>query len=329
MIGVKDPRPEFNDQLKKLTYWPTGDSNNTIIKIGNSEYYYGRKSLQNKWFGGYESEPLPNGRKGSISKMDFTLEKIMVTQHVEIVPGSSGLLDTCLIFYTIRNYGDIPQKVGIRVMMDTFIGANDGVPFTIPDGRRGFLTTMEEFPQKKIPDYIEAIENPNDPNDLGTVVRMQLKGLKLPGVDALEDIETMRICRWPQNKDARWKWEMEPMDFVPETKDSCVVLYWADRDMNPRTDVRQLAFTYGLSGLDIGGDGRGSATGARRNGDSDERTEPGAADRWRGIRVCRDCLPVADQGRTEGGAQVPRQGTDAGARRVGGEGSSRCRPESH
>jgi hypothetical protein len=254
MIGVPDPRPEYKDKFKKLTYWEDGQSNNTIIKIGNNEYFFGRKSLQNKWSGpkGLNMDlKLPRGRYGETSEMDFTMEKIMVKQDVEIVPSPQGYLDTCLIWYTITNYGNTPQKVGIRVMMDTYIGANDGVPFLIP-GRRGFLTTMEEFPQKSIPDYIEAVENPDDPDNLGTIVKMQLKGIKLPGVPEIEDIESMRICRWPENKDVKWKWEMEPMNKIPENKDSCVALYWKDDMMNP-LEVRHVAFTYGLSKIEISG----------------------------------------------------------------------------
>ena len=49
-------------------------------------------------------------------------------------------------------------------MLDTFIGANDGVPIFIPEhgepAKPAFLlTTMQEFPQKDIPDYIMAVEN--------------------------------------------------------------------------------------------------------------------------------------------------------------------------
>jgi hypothetical protein len=254
VVGVADPRPEFKDKFKKLTYWETGDSNNTVIKIGNNQYFFGRKSIQNKWTGprgANQAVKLPEGRFGQTSEMDFTLERILVRQDVEIVPGPSGLLDTCLVWYTITNYGKTPQKVGIRVMMDTYIGANDGVPFLIP-GRRGLLTTMEEFPQKSIPDYIEAVENPDSPGEPGTIARMQLKGIKLPGVPEIEDIETVRVCRWPQNKEVKWTWEMEPMDRDPENKDSCVALYWKDDVMNP-LEVRHVAFTYGLSKYEVGG----------------------------------------------------------------------------
>jgi hypothetical protein len=267
MVGVPDPRPEYAGKFKKLTYWETGDSNNTIVKIGNAEYYFGRRlARQNEWTGdrGFNKDKkLPNNRIGKTSEMEFRLEKVLVKQHVEIVPGDSGLLDTCLVYYMIKNYGDTPQTVGLRVMMDTYIGANDGVPFNIP-GRRGFLTTMDEFDSKQMPAYIEAVENPDDPNNQGTVVRMGLKGIRLPGVDYIEDIQLMRICRWPKaiGNEAGWKWEMEPMDRDPENRDSCVALYWAERLVNPG-EVRNMAFTYGLSKLEISGSGAEEAPPAK------------------------------------------------------------------
>src|SRR5262249_39523384 len=152
-----------------------GLSNNTIIKIENFEYYFGRVTDANRWVRDKKGKPRKQvpieNRVGWVSEMDFTREKVRVTQHVEVVPGDSGRLDTCLVYYTIKNYNDVRKKVGIRFLMDTYIGANDGVPFTIP-GEKGFLDTMRDFPQKDIPDYIEAIEKPDDPNDHGTVVRM-------------------------------------------------------------------------------------------------------------------------------------------------------------
>ncbi len=42
------------------------------------------------------------------------------------------------------------HKVGIRVMLDTYIGANDGVPFTIP-GKKGFVDTRADFDEEADP----------------------------------------------------------------------------------------------------------------------------------------------------------------------------------
>ena len=49
------------------------------------------------------------------------------------MPGEqSRRLDTCLVRYVIENTDVRSHRVGLRFMLDTFIGANDGVPFTIP-----------------------------------------------------------------------------------------------------------------------------------------------------------------------------------------------------
>jgi hypothetical protein len=60
--------------------------------------------------------------------------KIKITQTVELVRGEqSQLLDTCRVRYRIDNIADADgRKVGIRFLLDSFIGTNDDVPFTIP-----------------------------------------------------------------------------------------------------------------------------------------------------------------------------------------------------
>ena len=68
--------------------------------------------------------------------MDFTDEKVRVKQHVEIVPGQSGAPRHLPGLVSRRpTTATLPQKVGLRFMLDTYIGANDGVPFTAPASR--------------------------------------------------------------------------------------------------------------------------------------------------------------------------------------------------
>ncbi|HEY7425761.1 MAG TPA: hypothetical protein VH682_16145 [Gemmataceae bacterium] len=252
---TKEKDPNYPDKYKRLTYDEHGASNNTIIKIDDFDYVFGMTTRNNRWTdrGRAKKKPIPN-RKGWTSTMEFTSEKVEVTQHVEIVPGQSGFLDTLLVYYTIHNKDEGKHKVGIRVMLDTFIGANDGVPFTIP-GKKGFVDTKADFSQKQIPDYIEVIEKPNDPKDPGTVARMGLRHIKLPDID-LEDMDKLRICRF-SSAGARWDWEpVQSMKAASkdETADSCVALYWPYENMNP-DETRHVAFTYGLGSLEIGGGG--------------------------------------------------------------------------
>jgi hypothetical protein len=140
-------------------------------------------------------------------------------------------------------------------MLDTFIGSNDGVPFTIP-GRKGFLKDMKEFKTKEIPAYIEAVEKPDDPTDAGTVARLGLKDLQIGGV-TLTEVEAMKICKYPGKPSQAWDVEMEPIG-----DDSCVFLYWPYKKLE-KDEQRDMAFTYGFGRVDIsGGAGGGLALSA-------------------------------------------------------------------
>src|SRR5262249_58099335 len=85
--------------------------------------------------------------------------------------------------YLTENKGSRPRKAGLRVQVDTLIGNNDGVPFTVP-GYAGLVNTMADFrTTKQVPPFIQALEFPNLQQP-GTVALMTLKpggGLEPPG----------------------------------------------------------------------------------------------------------------------------------------------------
>jgi hypothetical protein len=258
---TQETDPDNPEKNKRLTFDERGKSNNTIIKIDGYEYKFGERTPSNVWGGGRggrlkQVAITGDGRRAWESTMEFNAQKIEVVQHVEVVPGQTGYLDTLLVYYTLHNKGKNKHKVGIRVMIDTFIGANDGVPFTIP-GKKDFVDTKAEFSQTDIPDYIEAIENPNDPENPGTVARLCLRHFNLPGMD-LEDMDKLLICRFPGNPNVGW--ELAPVESIKpdstgdkkEKGDSCVVMYWPEKELNP-AQTRHVAFTYGLGSLEISG----------------------------------------------------------------------------
>ncbi len=178
---------------------------------------------------------------------------------MELVPGSTGVLDTCLVWYTVTNKSNTERTVGLRIMVDTYIGANDGVPFTIP-GEKSFLTTRREFTEKQIPDYIEAVESPNTPPNLGTVARMQLKDIHLPDT-SLENPDRMYIGGFP-GENVRWDDFLETQKDITEANDSCVIIYWRYQKMSPN-EVRNFAFTYGLSEMVLSNSGEPPAIGEK------------------------------------------------------------------
>ena len=262
-FGIVMIDPQNPENHKQLTRDEDGGTNNTCIRLdGLYENLFGQPP--GEWARGARGQPLNRlpvgkGRRGWVSTWDYTREHIQVRQTVEIVPNDqTRLLDTCLVHYRIDNQDTIPHKVGLRVMIDTFIGSNDGVPFAIP-GRPGLLETWESFPEKKIPDYIQALER-SDLKDPGTVAHMGLKlqGIKIqPDDPELDKLQRLVICRWP-GSDKKWQWDYRPMNESapgePADKDSCVVLYWPEETMAPDAK-RAMAFTYGLGLISSVGSG--------------------------------------------------------------------------
>ena len=75
----------------------------------------------------------------------------------------------------LENKDKAQHTVGIRVMIDTLIGANDGVPFLVP-GLSGLVKDKRDFATpREVPDFIQALEKPFDADQLiatvGTVAR--------------------------------------------------------------------------------------------------------------------------------------------------------------
>jgi hypothetical protein len=183
---------------KQLTAVGDGRSNNTCLRIDGTERIFGLTSSQYKairdgrkpqlrdWPGRWVEmkKPLGKGRSGRqrlgfASVWRWDSPAVQVTQTVELVPGpQSRVLDTCLVRYLIENLDPKePHTVGLRFLLDTQIGANDGVPFLIP-GETALRDTMKDFADPKaVPGYVQACER-GDLADPGTValVRFWVSG---------------------------------------------------------------------------------------------------------------------------------------------------------
>jgi hypothetical protein len=126
--------------------------------------------------------------EGKRSAWLWDRQRIRLEQTVEIIAGQPDpasdkrLLDTCLVRFTLTNEDSKPHKVGLRFILDTFIGANDGVPFYIPRKDNPLCKDQEDFARAAdVPDYIQALEFPQLDKP-GTVAQVTLKsgGLEPP-----------------------------------------------------------------------------------------------------------------------------------------------------
>ena len=260
---IADPQGRPLQAPKLLTRYRDGLTNNTVVRIDRRERIFGEQLWRQKsdgqylpnlppahpdnWNGGghwrSKNEPLGDdasgkARSGRQSVWVYDQQKISITQIVEIVDGlQSGVPDTVLVRYLLANEGRVSHRVGLRFLLDTYIGSNDGVPFLIP-GETQLCTTQKDFNARTMPDYIQALEKENDLANPGTIVRVQLKvggGLEAPSRVTLGGWPDPKLMKSdPRCRQEKTMWDVPVMDIhtIPPG-DSAVTLYWEDARWPP------------------------------------------------------------------------------------------------
>jgi hypothetical protein len=271
---TKDAEPQWRGEAKRLTFSVEGLTNNTCIKLDDEEMLFGETgtrmqtgeridAFRGRWKeleGDLGSDSAGVLRQGKRSVWSYSEEQIDVTQTVELVPGpQSGRLDTCLVRYRIDNRDRRPHTVGLRFLLDTYIGANDGVPFLIP-GRNQLCDTHLDVQGRDVPLYIQACESDNLAHP-GTIARIQfvLGGTLAPPdrvtLGAWPNAELAHLMRDHRCRQQETLWSVPVYD-ISLLHDSAVAMYWNPQPLAPGAS-REMAFTYGLGDVAAGeGGGR-------------------------------------------------------------------------
>src|SRR5262249_36823455 len=126
----------------------------------------------------------------------------------------------------------------LRVMIDTLIGGNDGVPFTVA-GLPGLVNTSADFASAAdVPEFIQALERPDLVNP-GTIAHLSLRP-----VNFSDPPDRLTLTPWVSNP----AWDVPIRDIAG---DSAVAIYWNDKVLKPG-ERRHVGFAYGLGDVQAG-----------------------------------------------------------------------------
>jgi hypothetical protein len=245
------------DGRKRLTFETAGLTNNACVHLDGNEWLFGERPfrLENGqpvgwWPGRWENrdEPLGKGRDGRRSTWVYAAQNVAIVQTAEVILGpQGGRKDTCLVRYKLVNRGREPHIVGLRFLLDTFIGSNDGVPFLIP-GERELCSTSRTFGRPDdIPDFIQACEF-DDLRKPGTVAQLQLRiggGLEAPSrvtLGAWPNLELNPIDKRCLQEKTLWDVPVLPIHSI-RGGDSAVTIYWEPKNSNLVSRARSVSVT--------------------------------------------------------------------------------------
>jgi serine/threonine protein kinase/HEAT repeat protein len=271
-FGLQAKDPKHPDQPKYLTFDEHGLSNNTVLLVDGRQYLFGETPL--KGFGFDQSDPpgewvemkaklqgeiAGRPRDGLASSWLLPGRKLKITQEVEIMPGQqSRRLDTCLVRYILKNQDTRPHEVGIRFLLDTFIGSKDAVPFAVPGVSELCDTKLMFDTPEGVPNFIQALEK-DDLRNPGTAAFLQFRVGK-----NIESPSRVQLGRWPepqlqqigiQAAKAQYTGWNVPFVSMKERAgnlmddDSAVTMYWNEQTLEPRK-TRVVGFAYGLGHVD-------------------------------------------------------------------------------
>ncbi len=158
-----DPANPNDDNLPLIYGRPVPWTSYTTVRIDGQDWVFGGKASKRAGAGGkYGSVAVAPAAKGSSITTSYMLGNIRATQDLSFARNHmTGYNDTVRIAYTLKNEGIVPAAVGLRLMLDTMLGKNDGAPL-----RAGESTIVSDrnFTGGTLPDFWQAFDSLAEPS---------------------------------------------------------------------------------------------------------------------------------------------------------------------
>lgn len=234
-----------NDDNKPLIYGrPNPWTSYTSLWINEERYVFGGSTERRAGKGAKYGEVIQEARVEDnkiVTKTKF--DNIIVEQILSIVKSSTtGLADSAQIQYRITNQGDQEEKVGLRIMLDTMLGENDGAPFRLGEDT---ISTDSLYYDKQLDDFWQAFDSISNPQ------------VTSQGSFIGPDVSTpdrVYFSDWGSLADGVWDFDFNPgQEFIRKGEyeiDSAMAMYWVPEIIEPGQSKTYIT-KYGLGGITI------------------------------------------------------------------------------
>ncbi|PKP19523.1 MAG: hypothetical protein CVU04_05765, partial [Bacteroidetes bacterium HGW-Bacteroidetes-20] len=215
------------DDNQQLLY--PGETTVSSVFVDGKHYFYGEET------GRFVQKPQ---KQGQAIVSIWEVDQIQIKQTLSIVKNSESMIqDTVLISYEAVNTDTADHQVGIRIMLDTLLGSNDGAAFKVP-GFGNVLTEVMIF-DKAIPNFWYCYDDFKNPKIISK------------GTLAEEDVvkpDRVVFGSWQKLKAIPWNFvERKGSSF---SGDTAVALYYDPVKVEPGKNIK-VSTKYGVLGCKI------------------------------------------------------------------------------
>lgn len=217
----------------------------TTIRIDGKDYVFGGPTKRRAGkYGTYgrQIEP-PTVVDGSSIITAYNFSDVVAVQKLSFVESpSTGLMDSVMITYTLKNEGKEAHSVGTRVVIDTMLGSNDGAPFRVEEQAKASSAMLSG---ESIPGFWQAFDSLSTPR---VTAQGTLRG------EGLTPPDRMFFVDWGTPADDLWNFDFRAgSEFLRKGEgepDSATVLFWDPKPLAPG-ETRTYSTLYGLGGITI------------------------------------------------------------------------------
>ncbi|MDI3280975.1 MAG: cohesin domain-containing protein [Bacillota bacterium] len=233
------------DDHKPLIYGrPRPWTSYTTVRVDEEDYVFGGRTEQRAGRDGKYGQVIkaPAKEEGRIV-CAWKLGPVEVVQTLSLVPSTTtGWPDTMEIRYQVTNTDSAPHLVGLRIVLDTMLGENDGAPLRFGEVAQ---TRDALLSGDQIPTFWQAFDSLSQPK---VTAQGTLRG------DTVTVPDRVYVSNWGSLADGVWDFDFRPgRELIRAGEyelDSALALRWEPLPLGPGQS-RVYVTAYGLGGITI------------------------------------------------------------------------------